>query len=108
MEPTGPTWCPKSMAEQHLPTTDSFQLYLNEMGKVPLLKPEEERRLALELESSGRELRALVLSSPIAMRQIKHWAELIKLGEMDTKELLPRGRPSPSKRAALKKELLSL
>ncbi|MFI5360435.1 MAG: RNA polymerase sigma factor RpoD/SigA [Elusimicrobiota bacterium] len=87
---------------------DSFALYLTEMGKVPLLTRQEEIALAREIEESGAELKRLVLGSPVAARQIRNWAELIRRGEMDAKELMPRGTPKPSQIAAMRRRVLCL
>jgi len=75
--------------------------YFTEIGKTPLLSPEEEHTLALSIERDSMALRRLVLASPVARRQIRNWAELIELGEVDPKELMPRGSPPRSKIAAM-------
>ncbi|MBI5202121.1 MAG: sigma-70 family RNA polymerase sigma factor [Elusimicrobia bacterium] len=73
-------------------SSDTYQLFFTEMGKTPLLKPQEEHVLARRIEDNTRALKRLVLGSPIARRQLRHWASLLKEGEMTPKELLPRGR----------------
>lgn len=87
---------------------DSVAQYLSEMGKVPLLGREEETALARELAEAAAELRSAVLGSPVAARQIRNWAELLKSGEMDAKELLPRGTPSPAQVAAMRRKVVAL
>jgi RNA polymerase primary sigma factor len=87
---------------------DAVGLYLSDMGKVALLTRDEETALAREIESSGDELKRVVLGSPVAVRQIRNWAELLKRGEMDAKELMPRGTPSASRVAAMRRRILSL
>jgi RNA polymerase primary sigma factor len=87
---------------------DSVGLYLSEMGKVSLLTREEETSLAQEIEAADAEMRRLVLGSPVVARQIRNWAELIKQGEMDAKELLPRGTPTPTRIAAMRRKIVSL
>ena len=94
------------MNESHF--ADSVGLYLSEMGKVSLLTREEETVVAQEIETAGAELERLVLGSPYAARQIRNWAELLKHGEMDPKELLPRGSPPASRIAAMRRRILSL
>ena len=59
----------------------TIQQYLNEMGQTPLLSRKEERVLAEGLEADRAELRRLVLSSPIALRQLLNWSELVESGE---------------------------
>ena len=88
--------------------TDSFQLYLSEMGEVPLLKRQEELELARSIEKNRDELRRVVHASPVAIHQVSNWGELIASGEMDVKELLPRGRASAAELAAAKRRLRAL
>lgn len=87
---------------------DSVGLYLSEMGKVSLLTREQETALAREIEDAGAELTRLVLGSPYAVRQVRNWAELLRLREMDAKELLPRGSPPRARIAAMRRRILSL
>ena len=87
---------------------DSVGLYLSAMGKVTLLTRAEETSLAREIETAGAEMKRLVLGSPVAARQIRNWAELIKLREMDAKELLPRGTPGRARVAAMRRKIISL
>ena len=84
---------------------DSVGLYMSEMGKVSLLNREEETALAREIQTVGAEVKRLVLGSPVAVRQIRNWAELLEMGEMDAKELLPRGTPSPAEVAGVRRKL---
>lgn len=89
-------------------TADSIGQFLSDMGKVPLLNREEEIHLAREIELAGAELRRLVLGSPVALRQIRNWAELIRRGEMSAKELMPRGTPNKAQIAAMRRKVLDL
>ena len=73
-------------------SSDTYQQFFTEMGRTPLLKHKEEQELARRIEDNTRALKRLVLGSAIARRQMRHWAELLKIGEMTPKELLPRGR----------------
>jgi RNA polymerase primary sigma factor len=87
---------------------NAIGLYLADMGKVPLLSRQEETHLAREIESAGTELRRLVLGSPVALRQIRNWAELIRGGDMDAKELMPRGTPTRAQIGAMRRKILAL
>lgn len=72
--------------------SNSIRMYLSEMGKVPLLTRDEEITLARNIRETEKELRKLVLESPITMREICSWEELVDQEEMTTKELMPRGK----------------
>jgi len=74
--------------------SNSIRMYLSEMGKVPLLSRDEEITLARNIREREKELRKLVLESPITMREICNWEELVDQEEMTTKELMPRGKRS--------------
>lgn len=89
-------------------TADTFRMYLTDMGREPLLTRDEERALAREIEEADAELRRVVLASPFAARQIVLWAELLRLGEMDAKELMPRGRAPAAKVRLMRRKVLSL
>lgn len=75
-----------------LDVSNSIRMYLSEMGRVPLLSRDEEITLARNVREREKELRKLVLESPITMREICNWEELVDQEEMTTKELMPRGK----------------
>src|SRR4051812_10965531 len=78
--------------EVELDTQNSIRMYLSEMGRVPLLKREEEVTLSRSIKEHEKELRLLVLQSPITLREISNWETLLEQQEMTPKELMPRGR----------------
>lgn len=88
--------------------SNSIKMYLSEMGKVPLLSRDEEITLARNIRERERELRGLVLESPITMREIKNWENLIEQDEMTTKELMPRGRKTDNELKTMKKKMKSI
>ncbi|HXT00011.1 MAG TPA: sigma-70 family RNA polymerase sigma factor [Elusimicrobiota bacterium] len=90
------------------PYADSVGLFLTEMGKVTLLTREEETALARDIETASREKEELVLGSPYAVRQVRNWSALVKSGEMDAKELMPRGTPSRAQVGAMRRKLIAL
>ncbi len=73
---------------------NSLQMYLSEMGKVPLLNREEEVNLARGIKENEETLLQLVLESPITLREIRRWETFLQEKEMTPKELMPRGRKS--------------
>ncbi|MCB4756011.1 MAG: sigma-70 family RNA polymerase sigma factor [Elusimicrobia bacterium] len=78
--------------EIELDTQNSIRMYLSEMGRVPLLTREEEVTLSRNIKEHEKELRLLVLQSPITLREITNWETLLEQQEMTPKELMPRGR----------------
>ncbi|MFH1282691.1 MAG: sigma-70 family RNA polymerase sigma factor [bacterium] len=86
-------------------TNNSIRMYLSEMGKVPLLSREEEVNLARNVKEYEKELRLLVLESPVTMGEIKNWEALIAQQEMTPKELMPRGRKSDLELARMKRKM---
>ncbi|HOW88832.1 MAG TPA: RNA polymerase sigma factor region1.1 domain-containing protein, partial [Elusimicrobiales bacterium] len=85
--------------------SNSIRMYLSEMGKVPLLTRDEEVTLARNSREREKELRMLVLESPITLREIRNWETLIEQEEMTTKELMPRGRKSAHELSAMKRKM---
>ncbi len=85
--------------------SNSIRMYLSEMGKVPLLTRDEEVTLARNIREREKELRKLVLESPITMREICNWEELVDQEEMTTKELMPRGKRTTRELNNMRKKL---
>jgi RNA polymerase primary sigma factor len=85
--------------------SNSIRMYLSEMGKVPLLNREEEVTLARNVREREKELRMMVLESPITMREIRNWETLIEAQEMTPKELMPRGRKSTQELSAMRRKM---
>ena len=81
-----------SLSNAGVDVSNSIRMYLSEMGRVPLLSRDEEITLARNIREREKELRKLVLESPITMREICNWEELVDQEEMTTKELMPRGK----------------
>lgn len=85
--------------------SNSIRMYLSEMGKVPLLTRDEEITLARNIRERERELRRLVLESPVTMREICSWEDLVEQKEMTTKELMPRGRKTSQQLTVMRRKL---
>ena len=85
--------------------SNSIRMYLSEMGRVPLLTRDEEVTLARNIRERERELRKMVLESPITMREICNWEELVDQDEMTTKELMPRGKRTTRELNNMRKKL---
>ena len=88
--------------------SSSIRMYLSEMGKVPLLNREEEVTLARNVREREKELRLLVLESPVTMREIRNWETLIAQQEMTPKELMPRGRKTASELSGMRRKMRSV
>ncbi len=91
--------------EMEVDTQNSIRMYLTEMGKVPLLRREEEINLARNIKENEKTLKWLVLESPITMRELRNWETLIEQDEMTTKELMPRGRKTAQELYRMKKKM---
>ena len=89
----------------NLDISNSIRMYLSEMGKVPLLTRDEEITLARNIREREKELRKIVLESPITMREICSWEELVDQEEMTTKELMPRGKRTTRELNNMRKKL---
>ena len=89
----------------NLDISNSIRMYLSEMGKVPLLSRDEEITLARNIREREKELRKIVLESPITMREICSWEELVDQEEMTTKELMPRGKRTTRELNTMRKKL---
>ena len=85
--------------------SNSIRMSLSEMGRVPLLTRDEEVTLARNIREREKELRKLVLESPITMREICNWEELVDQEEMTTKELMPRGKRTTRELNNMRKKL---
>jgi RNA polymerase primary sigma factor len=88
--------------------SNSIRMYLSEMGRVPLLNREEEVTLARNVREREKELRMLVLESPVTMREIRSWETLIEQQEMTPKELMPRGRKTNAELAGMRRKMKSV
>ena len=88
--------------------SNSIRMYLSEMGKVPLLSREQEVTLARNVWERGKELRLLVLESPITQHEIRNWETLISLQEMTPKELMPRGKKTFRELSAMRRKVRSV
>src|SRR3989338_467786 len=91
--------------ELEVDTQNSIRMYLTEMGKVPLLNREEEIHLARNIKENEKTLKWIVLESPITMREIRNWENLITQQEMTPKELMPRGRKTTQELYRMKKKM---
>ncbi len=95
--------------EEGLPEASSASLtFLSELGKTPLLTREEEQALARRIRERQRELTLLVLSSPMAMREVRNWESLIEAEEMAPKELMPRGRRTSWELSGMRRRMRAL
>ena len=55
-----------------------------------------------------KELRLLVLESPVTQREIRSWETLIEAQEMTPKELMPRGRKTASELSGMRRRMKSV
>jgi len=100
----------KPVEEEVLPdigaeTTNSIRMYLTEMGKVPLLTREQELILTRNIKENEKILKLIVLESPITLREIRNWENLLTQQEMTPKELMPRGRKTNQELSRMRQKM---
>jgi len=89
-------------------TTNSIRMYLTEMGKVPLLTREQELTLTRNIKENEKDLKIIVLESPITLRELRNWENLLDQQEMTPKELMPRGRKTNQELSRMRAKMKSV
>ena len=72
----------------------SVGAYFREMGGVPLLSPEEERDLAKKIEDREKQIKTLLLQSPVGREWITRVANQMERGEIRAKDVLESSKNS--------------
>ncbi|MCJ7705655.1 MAG: RNA polymerase sigma factor RpoD [Desulfobacterales bacterium] len=67
--------------------TDPVRMYLREMGSVSLLTREGEVEIAKRIENGKREVLSIVLTCPMAVKEILHLGNAIKAGKIEIREV---------------------
>ncbi|MBM4307181.1 MAG: RNA polymerase sigma factor RpoD [Deltaproteobacteria bacterium] len=67
--------------------SDPVRMYLREMGSVSLLTREGEVEIAKRIESGKREVLSIVLTCPMAVKEILNLGAAIKAGKIDIHEV---------------------
>ena len=67
--------------------TDPVRMYLREMGSVSLLTREGEVEIAKRIENGKREVLRIVLTWPMAVKEILHLGNAIKAGKIEIREV---------------------
>jgi RNA polymerase primary sigma factor len=90
---TRPSREPEAAAEAA--EVDDVRLYFRQIGRVPLLKPQEERALCQDIETAHASLAAALLAVPSAAARVAELADAIRRGRAVPDGLLqsPEGRP---------------
>ena len=89
--------------------TDPVRMYLREMGTVSLLTREGEVEIAKRIESGKKEMLGIVLSCPMAVREIIQLGNAIKAGKVEIREVsneLDEEEPSVEEEQAQQKKIL--
>ncbi len=86
---------------------EPLRLFINEINKFGVMDRETEIAIAKRIRANEAKLLSLVLSSPIALREINHWVELVKQREMSPKELMKRGRKTRRTLKKMRRKLAS-
>jgi RNA polymerase sigma factor (sigma-70 family) len=73
---------------------DAVRAYFQQIGRVPLLRPAEERALCARIEAAQHALAAALLAEPGAAQRLMALARAVRDGKADADELLqsPEGR----------------
>jgi len=86
---------------------EPLRMFINEINKFGVMDRETEIAIAKRIRANEAKLLSLVLSSPIALREINHWVELVKQKEMSPKELMKRGRKTRRTLKKMRRKLAS-
>jgi len=89
--------------------TDPVRMYLREMGSVSLLTREGEAEIAKRIERGKKEILSIVLSCPMAVREIIRLGNAIKAGKVAIREVtdeLDEEEPKPEEEQAQQKKIL--
>ena len=86
---------------------EPLRVFINEINKYGAMDRETEIAIAKRIRANEAKLLSLVLSSPIALREMNHWVELVKQREMSPKELMKRGRKTRRSLRKMRRKLVS-
>jgi len=86
---------------------EPLRVFINEINKYGAMDRETEISIAKRIRANEAKLLSLVLSSPIALREMNHWVELVKQREMSPKELMKRGRKTRRSLRKMRRKLVS-
>lgn len=86
---------------------EPIRMFLSEVSKIDTLDRETEINIAKNIRANEAKLLSIVLSSPIAIREITNWSTLVKRNEMTPKELMKRGRKTKRSLQKMRKKLNS-
>jgi len=86
---------------------EPLRMFINEINKYGAMDRETEIAIAKRIRANEAKLLSLVLSSPIALREMNHWVELVKQREMSPKELMKRGRKTRRSLRKMRRKLVS-
>ena len=71
------------LSEVRTEDTDLIQMFMREMGRVPLLNKDQEIKIAREIETAEHSLVNLILKTPFTMREIKQLIARMIAGKRD-------------------------
>ncbi len=77
----------ESVLESFGRATDPVRMYLREMGSVSLLTREGEVEIAKRIENGKREVLRIVLTCPMAVKEILNLGNAIKAGRIEIREV---------------------
>ncbi|MCS7231582.1 MAG: sigma-70 family RNA polymerase sigma factor [Elusimicrobiota bacterium] len=95
------------LPQEDLTEEESIKLFINEVSKIEPIDRKKEIDIAKSIRAKEMKLLMLVLSSPIALREINNWVLLVRQNEMTLKDLMKRGRKSKATIKRMRKKLIS-
>ncbi|MCX7910069.1 MAG: sigma-70 family RNA polymerase sigma factor [Endomicrobia bacterium] len=93
--------------QEDLTEEESIKLFINEVSRIEPIDRKKEIDIAKSIRAKEMKLLMLVLSSPIALREINNWVLLVRQNEMTLKDLMKRGRKSKATIKKMRKKLIS-
>ncbi len=98
----------ESIFSEDIIQEEPIRLFLNEINKIESIDRKIELNIAKNIRMNEAKLLFIVLSSPIALREINNWILLLKRNEMTPKELMKRGRKSKRSLRKMRRKLSTM
>ena len=74
--------------DAYLAQLDPVKVYLQEMGSVPLLSPDEETAIAIRIEKGEKRIQNALLTAPLTIDYLREMADKIREGKRSVTDML--------------------